>query len=133
MSNLLFLSRKLINYLSRCANVGKVKYLGHVISKSGMAVDAKKVSPTLEWPEPAIVKALRGYLGFIGYYQKFVEEYMVRSQPLLLKCLGKIHLFGILSKAMTCAALLALTNCSETFLIECDASSSGVGAVSNNE
>lgn len=40
-----------------------IKYLGHVISTKGVAVDMDKVHAMVDWPKPKTLKALRGFLG----------------------------------------------------------------------
>ena len=45
-----------------------VKYLGHVVSQSGVHTDPDKLATLATWPEPDNVKALRSFLGFTGYY-----------------------------------------------------------------
>lgn len=50
----------------------QVAYLGHVISKTGVSVDASKVADMVAWPLPKNIKALRGFLGLSGYYRPWL-------------------------------------------------------------
>lgn len=59
---------------SKCAfATDSVQYLGHVISKSGVAMDTDKVTAVTAWPQPTSVKTLRGFLGLAGYYGRFIK------------------------------------------------------------
>ena len=68
------MDHQLFRIRSKCAfGVSEVEYLGHiVISQEGVHVDPNKTEVTKDWPHPKTLKKLRGFLGLIGYYRKFV-------------------------------------------------------------
>jgi hypothetical protein len=59
-----------------------VSYLGHVISKEGVETDPEKVSSVKSWPTPKNVKELRQFLGFVGYYRRFIKDFSKIVNPL---------------------------------------------------
>lgn len=62
--------------MSKCSfGRTSIEYLGHVVSAAGVHVDQSKIQAILDWLIPNNVKQLCGFLGFTGYYRKFVKGY----------------------------------------------------------
>src|SRR4051812_15040170 len=59
-----------------------MEFLGHVISKDGIAVNPSKVKSVLEWTAPKTVKEVRGFLGMAGYYRRFIEGFSKIAGPM---------------------------------------------------
>ena len=58
------------------------EYLGHIVSHEEVRIDQKKIQAMQDWPQPKTLKSLRGFLGLMDYYHKFVIAYGDISQPL---------------------------------------------------
>jgi hypothetical protein len=100
-------------------------------------MDPAKVQAVREWPMPRSARTIRGFLGLAGYYHKFVHNYGTIAALLtaLLKKDGFLWseetsaAFDALKAAVTTAPVLAMPDFSKPFIVECDASSHGFGAV----
>jgi len=131
-----------------------VVYLGHVVSQEGIATDPEKTAAVKNWQPPNNVKELRQFLGFSGYYRRFVQDYSSLAQPLnaLLEghCTHKPKkkkgnsskkptewvwgdaqqlAFDALKDKLTNPPVLAYADYSLPFTIHTDASGKGLGAV----
>lgn len=60
----------------------RVKYVGHIVSADGVATDPEKLEAVARWPKPTDLKSLRSFLGFCGYYRRFIANYSVIVRPL---------------------------------------------------
>jgi hypothetical protein len=59
-----------------------VEFLGHVISKEGIAVNPSKVQSVFDWQAPTNVKDIRGFLGMAGYYRRFIKGFSKIAGPM---------------------------------------------------
>jgi hypothetical protein len=59
-----------------------IKCLGHIVSAEGVQTDPDKVAAVKSWPRPTTLKELKSFLGFTGYYRRFVENYSRVVRPL---------------------------------------------------
>ncbi len=118
--------------------VTEVVCLGHVVSKDGVRPVDSKVSAILELPLPQNIKSLRGFLGMVGYYRKFIKDFAKLAGPLeLLKrrnvsfvwSVEAISAFEQLKKALCEAPCLALPRWDQEFILTTDWSCGAIGAV----
>jgi hypothetical protein len=100
-------------------------------------MDQLKVQAVLDWPLPKTVKVVRGFLGVAGYYCRFIRNFFTVAAPLtaLLKKEAfrwndaTAQAFRALQQALTMAPVLQLPDFDRDFIVECNASGSGVGVV----
>ena len=52
-----------------------VKYLGYILSPSGLTMSNNKVKIIQDWPEPKKVKDIQSFLGFANFYCQFIFNY----------------------------------------------------------
>ncbi|GJV61473.1 putative reverse transcriptase domain-containing protein [Tanacetum coccineum] len=115
-----------------------VQFLGHVINNKGVHVDPTKVEAIRNWSAPTTPKEVRQFLGLAGYYRRFIEGFSLISKPLTkLTEKNKKYEWGTdedeafqtLKQKLCSAPILALPEGTENFVVYCDASHKGFGAV----
>ena len=60
----------------------EVRFLGHVVSASGVSVDLEKVEVVMSWERPKSVFEIHGFLGLAGYYWRFIEGFSRLAAPM---------------------------------------------------
>ncbi|KAK1677054.1 hypothetical protein QYE76_037902 [Lolium multiflorum] len=116
----------------------QVEFLGHVISKDGIAVNPSKVAAVLEWEAPKNVKEIIGFLGMVGYYIRFIQGFSKIAGP-MTKLLRKNtpfvwsdeceQSFQTLKEKLTTAPVLAVPEVGKDYTVYCDASKHGLRCV----
>jgi hypothetical protein len=111
--------------------------LGHIVGKVGVGLDPKNIEAMQDWHLPKSLKRLLGFLGLTSYYHNFVKNYGNIVMPLtaLLKknsftwTLATDQAFQTLQVAMCTTPVLALPDFAKTFVLDCDSSERGIGAI----
>ena len=134
----------------------EVQYLGHRVSREGVATDPEKVSAVANWRRPQDVSEVRSFLGFCSYYRRFVKGFAQLAAPLHQLVADVIRVakesrkrpavvlpnmwteecersFSDLKKMFTSTPILAFADFTKPFVLEVDASHQGLGAVLSQE
>ncbi|GJZ34137.1 putative reverse transcriptase domain-containing protein, partial [Tanacetum coccineum] len=118
--------------------LSKVQFLGHVIDSEGIHVDPAKIESIKDWASPKTPTEIRQFLGLAGYYRRFIEGFLKIAKPMTKLTQKNMKFdwsekveaaFQLLKKRLCSASILALSEGSENFVVYCDASRKGLGAV----
>ncbi|GJU68554.1 putative reverse transcriptase domain-containing protein [Tanacetum coccineum] len=118
--------------------IPKVQFLGHVIDNKGIHVDPAKIESVKDWASPKTPTEIRQFLGLAGYYRRFIEGFSKIAKPMTKLTQKKVKFewgdkqeaaFQLLKQKLCSAPILALPEGSEDFIVYCDASIKGLGAV----
>jgi hypothetical protein len=123
---------------SKCEfGMRELLYLGHIISGQGVQVHQEKIRAIVDWPTPKNLTELRVFFGLCSYYRRFVKGFSQLGAPLTdltKKCAfywteDSQQTFNKMKEVMSTCPVLALPDFSQPFVLECDASGVGIGAV----
>lgn len=119
-------------------HVTTVNFLGYVVEKGQLRPDPVKVKAVEDWPTPSTRKQLQRFLGFANFYRRFVKNYSRIAAPLTgLTSIKQPFVWSSAAQAafeklktmFTNAPVLIHPDPDLQFVVEVDASDSGVGAV----
>nr|GEU75739.1 putative reverse transcriptase domain-containing protein [Tanacetum cinerariifolium] len=111
---------------------------GHVIDSQGIQVDPTKIDSIKDWASPKTATEICQFLGLAGYYRRFIEGFSKIARPMTKLTQKKVKFewgdkqdeaFQVIKQKLCSAPILALPEGSEDFVVYCDASIKGLGAV----
>ncbi|GJT19678.1 hypothetical protein Tco_0878384 [Tanacetum coccineum] len=130
---------KLYAKFSKCEFwLSKVQFLGHVIDSEGIHVDPAKIESIKDWASPKTPTEIRQFLGLAGYYRRFIKGFSKIARPMTKLTQKSVKFdweekteaaFQLLKQKLCSTPILALPEGSENFVVYCDASHKGLGAV----
>ncbi|GJQ96001.1 putative reverse transcriptase domain-containing protein [Tanacetum coccineum] len=104
----------------------------------GIHVDPAKIEAIKDWASPKTPTEIRQFLGLAGYYRRFIEGFSKIARPMTKLTQKSVKFewgekaeaaFQLLKQKLCSAPILALPEGSENFVVYCDASHKGLGAV----
>ena len=115
----------------------KVQYLGHIVSEDGIATDPSKVGKVAQWPTPSTAREVQQFLGLAGYYRRFIQNFSAIAKPLhkLTEWTSNFNWtndcetsFKQLKEKLVSAPILTFPDFGLEFVLDTDASNTGIGA-----
>nr|GFA08866.1 putative reverse transcriptase domain-containing protein [Tanacetum cinerariifolium] len=112
------------------------QFLG--LTGQGIYVDPAKIKSVKDWASPKLPMEICQFLGLAGYYRRFIEGFSKIAKPMTKLTQKKVKFewgdkqeaaFQLLKQKLCSAPILALPEGNEDFIVYCDASNKGLGAV----
>eukprot|EP00731_Ephydatia_muelleri_P025168 Em0017g251a len=116
----------------------RVAFLGHIVSAEGIATDPSKTDAVSKWPTPLSKKEVQQFLGLANYYRRFVKNFASISKPLHRLTEKNVpfdwtihcqNAFDELRKCLVSSPILAYPDYNRRYILDTDASDTGIGAV----
>ena len=116
----------------------EVQFLGHLVNQKGILVDPAKIEAVMQWEVPRSPSEIRSFLGLAGYYRRFIQDFSKIAVPLTRLTKKSVVFrwgpeqqaaFETLRQRLCEAPILTLPEGVEDFVVYCDASITGMGAV----
>ncbi|GJY01865.1 putative reverse transcriptase domain-containing protein, partial [Tanacetum coccineum] len=118
--------------------MNRVQFFGHVIDSEGIHIDPAKIESIMDWASPKTLTEIHQFLCLPGYYRRFIKGFSKIAKPMTKLTQKNMKFdwtkeaeaaFQLLKQKLCSAPILALPEGSENFMVYCDASHKGLGAV----
>ena len=144
LSNLTLIFERLRSYglqlkSSKCHLFrASVPFLGHIVGRRGLECDPKKIEDVKSWPVPDCLRSVRQFLGFVGYYRRFIPKFADIATPLEYLTGKDVPFvwdtscsaaFQELRASLIDAPILAFPTETGQYILDTDASNFGLGGV----
>ena len=140
LTNLTLIFERLRSYGLQLCHLfrSSVPFLGHIVGRHGLKCDPAKIEDVKSWPVPDCLKSVRQFLGFVGYYRRFIPNFADVATP-LVTLTGKdvpfvcdvscSTAFAALRAALMDAPILAFPTETGPYVLDTDTSNFGLGGV----
>jgi hypothetical protein len=131
-----------INMKKSQFGVNEIVYCGFKISYGKTTVDPSKIALITEWPTPRNVSDVRSFLGFVGYYRRYIKGFASIAAPLTDLTKSTVSwkwtyahqkAFNELKDAMVKSPVLYAPDEEKEFIVTVDAGPRAVGGVLEQE
>jgi len=134
----------LVVKLSKCKFAQlEVKFLGHIISYGQVRTNPEVLTAVQRWQRPSgtgkqAVKAVRSFLGLVGWYRKFIPRFADLARPLIDLTKKDVefkwtqecqHAFEALRDALISAPVLAVADPNKSYIVDTDANDDNMSCV----
>jgi len=120
----------------------RLKFLGFIVDSGKCFPNPEKVICINNYPTPNSAHGIQKFLGLIGFYRRFIPDVAIHAKPLFELLKKKIKFvwtdrtqeaFDFLKKSLSSLSELHLPDLNLPFIISCDASTVGLGAILQQE
>ena len=114
------------------------RYLGFIVDGNGTRPDPDKTRSVVEYPAPKTAKQVLRFLGMSSWYRKWIPEYSTIADPLINLTRKSVKFlwdekcqqaFDTLKQKLISAPILCRPDYNLEFILETDASNTGLGCV----
>lgn len=137
---------KLTINLSKCEFFKTtLKFLGYIVGSNSLQTDPEKVSCMVNFPRPRTTTEIKRFVGMCSWYRRFIKDFASLMSPIndLLKGRKKNQTiswndaaeisFVKVKQLLVSAPILSQPDFTKKFVIQCDASNTGLGGVLTQE
>jgi len=122
-----------------------LKFLGFIVGSNSLRTDPEKVSCMINYPRPRTATEVKRFVGLCSWYRRFIKDFASLMSPIndLIKGRKKSQsitwndqaeeAFIKVKQLLVSAPILSQPDFTKKFVIQCDASNTGLGGVLTQE